>query len=87
MDGHEIPIVDIVDTTSSSEPSPEEVVATMVADQLDADIVLYNGVIFRPGADSLIGECFSRRRRRNVVLILVTQGGDADSAYRIARCL
>ena len=27
------------------------------------------------------------RRRKNVLLMLVTEGGDADPAYRIARCL
>jgi ClpP class serine protease len=27
-----------------------------------------------------------RKRRKNAILILVTEGGDPDAAYRIARC-
>jgi hypothetical protein len=87
MNGHDGSLIHVDDTAFNAEPTPEEVVATIVSDQLDADIILYNGAIFRDGADSLVKACISRRRRSNVVLILVTQGGDADSAYRIARCL
>ena len=35
----------------------------------------------------LIVQIEKRRKRNNVLLILVTQGGNPDSAYRIARCL
>ena len=61
--------------------------SAVVADQLDADVILYNGATNRAGADLLIELTAARRRRSNVLLILVTQGGDADSAYRIARWL
>ena len=71
----------IADTT------PEEELAKIVAEELDADIIHYSGATFRRGADQLITKCIARRRRKNVVLILVTPGGDADSAYRIARSL
>ena len=62
-------------------------VADVVADQLEADVVLYNGPIERPTDQRMISECITRNRRRNVLLILVTSGGDADPSYRIARCL
>ena len=58
-----------------------------LAGQLDADVVLYNGRIVRPWDTVFIEECDRRQRRTNVLLILVTEGGDADPAYRIARCL
>lgn len=62
-------------------------VADVVAEQLDADVILYNGPIERPIDERIIGECIARNKRNNVLLILVTSGGDADPAYRIARCL
>ena len=62
-------------------------IARAVADDLDADVILYNGVTHRAGADLLIKETASPRRRRNVLLLLVTPGGDPDAAYRIARWL
>lgn len=63
---------------------PEDV-ANRVASALDADILLYNGPILRPAEYALIDLCRARNRRRNVVLQLVTDGGDPDAAYRIAR--
>ncbi len=70
-----------------SETDPEVELATKIADQQDADVILYNGATYRHGADMLIAKCAARRRRKNVLLILVTQGGEADAAYRIARWL
>lgn len=58
-----------------------------VAQELDADVILYNGRIERPEDLRLIDLLSSRRRRPNVLLLLVTEGGDADAAYRIARAL
>ena len=62
-------------------------IADAVSAKLDADIILYNGALQRPKDRDLIGQSIQRRRRENVVLILVSSGGDADVAYRIARCL
>ncbi len=62
-------------------------VADRVAEDLNADVILYNGPIERPADEILIEDCIKRRRRENALLILVTMGGDADAAYRIARCL
>ena len=77
----------MVDHSSETLSLEEESLAKVVADELDADVILYNGPLFRQGADIMVRECASRRRRSNVVLILVTPGGDAESAYRIARYL
>jgi len=41
----------------------------------------------RPLDFNVIDLCASRIRRANVMLVLVTEGGAADPAYRIARCL
>ena len=72
------------------DPQPLERLAQLaddVAVALDADIILYNGATYRIGVELLVGQTDKRRRRTNALLILVTQGGDADSAYRIARWL
>ena len=61
--------------------------ADLVANELDADVIHYNGAIERPADKQLIDECIARNKRDNVFVILVTQGGDADPAYRIAKCL
>ena len=58
-----------------------------IANEPDRDVILYNGPLVRPWDNAFIQLCATRRKRPNVVLILVTEGGDADCAYRIARCL
>ena len=76
-------------TTATAELNPLEI-AARIAERQNADIILYNGGIFRPCDEQLIRECIARGkdgRRENVILILVTGGGDPDAAYRIARCL
>ena len=74
-------------TQSLEHPTQKETAADAVAEQLDADVILYNGWISRPYDTLLIEECISRFRRKNVLLLLITEGGHADPAYRIARCL
>jgi hypothetical protein len=61
--------------------------ADRMAGAQDADVLFYNAPIRRPTDDRIIELVSSRRRRKNVVLILVSEGGDPDAAYRIARCL
>lgn len=56
-----------------------------VSKKLDADILLFNGAVH--DSDDLHGMCTRRERRRNVLLVITTNGGSADCAYRIARCL
>ena len=63
--------------------------AEEVADERDADVVFYNGEItwnWTPG-ENFIDMCEGSKSRSSAMLILVTQGGDPDAAYRIARCL
>ncbi|MGF1592067.1 MAG: hypothetical protein ACFCUW_02235 [Kiloniellaceae bacterium] len=62
-------------------------VANRIAEATDTDILLFNGDIQRPSDIKVINLCRNRNRRKNVLLVLVTSGGDADAAYRIARCL
>lgn len=61
--------------------------ADAVAEAADSDVLLLNGPMTRPLDFRIIDLCASRTRRANVFLMLVTEGGDADPAYRIARCL
>ena len=62
-------------------------IAGVVADQLDADVILYNGPTYPEGVARLIQCTIERSLRNNVMLILVTPGGDAGAAYQIARWL
>lgn len=59
--------------------------ANALAKQSDADVFLLNAP-FELGVDRIVVRAVSeRRRRKNVILILVTEGGDAAVAYRISR--
>lgn len=61
--------------------------AAKVADTYDADVFLYNGTIDESGLGDLVESVFYSAERTNALLILVTYGGSANSAYRIARFL
>lgn len=64
--------------------------ANAVADEHDAVVLLYSGSIDNAGFGRLLSELQPsemRPYRPNVVLILTTNGGDANAAYRIARTL
>lgn len=58
-----------------------------IANAQAADVLIFNSGTTRVSADSLVRLVQGRKRRKNVVLVLVTSGGTAESAYRIARCL
>jgi len=62
-------------------------VADAYAEAEDADVILWNGETERPHDHDLIHMCRTRKRRERVLFILVSPGGDAHAAYRIARCL
>lgn len=66
---------------------PYQDVADEIAAENNCDILLLNGPIGRPLDTQFIHLCNSRKRRPNVLFVLVTEGGDADPSYRIARCL
>lgn len=55
-------------------------------DLSDSDILVYTGHITREGFERVVRECPSERRKQ-VLLVLATLGGDANAAYRIARFL
>ena len=58
-----------------------------VAEKSDADVIAFSGDIGLRLDQDLINQVESYRCRPNVFLLLTTNGGSADSAYRIARCL
>lgn len=62
-------------------------VAKELAAADDTDVAIYNGVIGRFFDEEVITKTLGRRRRPNLLLIMVTEGGDPDCAFRIARCL
>ncbi len=71
---------------TGSKPSLSQL-ADKVARALDADLLLYNAPVERHLDQRVIELCCDMRRRNNVGLFLVTAGGDAHAAYRIATCL
>lgn len=61
--------------------------ANALAEETDSDILLFNSQ-FQADTDGLVLKLIlGRKRRKNVTLILVSEGGIADAAYKIARCL
>jgi hypothetical protein len=61
--------------------------AAAVRAHYDADILLYFGPVQRPHDDFLIDHCPKHKKRKNVLLVISTTGGDANAAYRIARAI
>ncbi|MBI3492251.1 MAG: hypothetical protein HY047_10790 [Acidobacteria bacterium] len=71
-----------------SEPIPAyKIAANAVADATNADVLLVNSPIARPLDLTVLRMCRQHQRRENVLLVLITEGGDPDPAYRLARCL
>jgi len=77
----------MADTSEGPNVATPEDIADLIAQDRDTDVLFVNGAISRQ-LDAMIAELSRKRRRRlNVLLILVTEGGDADAGYKIARCL
>jgi hypothetical protein len=55
-------------------------IATKLASSSNSDVLLLNADIERDIARNLIASCGRRKRRTNMFLILVTEGGDPDAA-------
>ena len=73
---------------NKTEQVPEyQVLADQERDRNDVDILLYNGPMERHLDQRVVELCRERKRRKNVLLLLITNGGDANVAYRISRCL
>ncbi len=75
--------------TIKSEPVEEEYtkLANLLSDNLNADIIIYTGEINDSTVDVLINYTKDPGKKENVVLLLTTNGGSPDAAYRMARCL
>lgn len=56
-----------------------------VEKELDGEVVLYNGPIGENGYGKLVSATLNIRERKRLILVLLTNGGSADSAYRMAR--
>jgi ClpP class serine protease len=66
---------------------PEKTAANTAAEKLDADIIVLNSELWPPTDIRLVRVIAGRKVRPNVVLILVTEGGSSDSAFRIMRAI
>ena len=53
----------------------------------NTDVLIMNAPIERHRDRRLIAKCSQRQCRPNLLLLLVTEGGNPDVAYRIARCI
>lgn len=62
-------------------------VATALGEKFDADVLVLNFEILPPVDFALMGMVAGRKRRKNVILCLTTEGGSADSAFRMMRFL
>lgn len=83
----EVPSVGRVVMTRRRELSMTlERVVWAVEESHAADVLLYNAPVGRE-FDSCVSDLSAKKRHKNVLLIMVTEGGDADAAYRIAKCL
>lgn len=67
--------------------NPIKAAANRIAARFDTDVLTYRGKLFPDWEEPFTDAIRARRRRAKVLLVLTTQGGLADSAYRIARCL
>jgi len=73
-----------------SEVSSNEILsnpANILAEKMNADVLVVNYEILPPFDFHVMGVVSSRKRRKNVVLFLTTEGGSADSAFRMMRFL
>jgi hypothetical protein len=69
-------------------PADARTAANKIANDTDSDVIFYNGDIEEPWDSNLMNACEnSSPRRKNVLLLIVTLGGDPHGAYRMARCL
>jgi hypothetical protein len=59
-----------------------------ISQKQDADIFLFNAKINNANADELINQIRSvKKRKKNIILVLTTNGGDPDAGYRIVRII
>lgn len=70
----------------SEVPDHDQDALDAVEQMRHADVFLYNASIMPPRDREVIDLCIGRKRRKNILLILVTNGGSPNVAYRIANC-
>lgn len=70
---------------AAQEPQPS--LLQGLSNELDADFFLFSGPLDRKQAQKFVDVAERAEHRKNAALILCTFGGDADSAYIIARYL
>jgi hypothetical protein len=58
-----------------------------VSEESNADLILYSGLLSSPWDSELMASVEGFKSHPNVMLLMTTFGGSADSAFRIARCL
>ena len=61
--------------------------AYAVADELDAEVYLYAGIIVQRSVRQLVDIYSENKARPNAILILETYGGDPDAACQIVNFL
>ncbi len=64
-----------------------QALANQITDSDNVDILFFNSAIERGKDRKIIQMVGKRQRRKNIMLILVTNGGNPDAAFRISRCL
>jgi hypothetical protein len=78
-------------STSGKTKSPTvermEQAAAQVVKELNADVLYYNGPLERNTSKGFVDVVLSHPKRKNVLLILATTGGNPDAAYLMAKCL
>lgn len=62
-------------------------VAREISAAANQDVILFNGTIARDHVLDFVNQVFEQKRHANVLLLLVTDGGDPDAAYKMARYL
>lgn len=71
----------------SAEPDELREVVLKLSEESDCDVILYAGPLDKPYDDQVLDVCQLAEKKKNVLLLLATFGGDANTAYRIARHL
>jgi hypothetical protein len=64
-----------------------EEAANKLSSALDADVLFYNGEITFRSSGRFIDLICARNRKKKLVLILVTPGGEPDAAFKIGRAM
>ena len=68
-----------------TEEAETRAIIESVAEEYDADVFFYSAEISDEGFGKLIKAVTSSKKKENVLLILVTNGGSANAGYQIAR--